>query len=95
MGESMMSDVVTFARAQWPWPSSCAGASGCEVWNGKANCNLAGNFTMPPGDTIIPSYAFAGCTDLTSITGLENVTSIGQGAFYNSGLTGEFAWPVG
>ena len=92
MGESMMSDVVTFARAQWP-PSSCAGVSGCEV--GNANCNLAGDYAMPPGETIIPSYAFAGCTDLTSITGLENVASIGEGAFWKSGLTGDFAWPAG
>ena len=37
--------------------------------------------------TSIGYYAFYECTGLTSITIPESVTSIGESAFYNSGLT--------
>ena len=46
------------------------------------------NLTLPSGITQIKSYAFYGCTGLTSITIPDSVTSIGKYAFENcSGLT--------
>ena len=42
----------------------------------------------------IPRNAFGNCASLTSITGAEGVSGIGDGAFYGSGLR-SFAWPPG
>ena len=75
------------------WPSSCAGESSCSV--GSSACTFAGNFTVPAHETLIPKYAFAYCSDLVGIVGMAGVTSIGDYAFHKSGLTGNFAWPVG
>ena len=51
-----------------------------EFWN---NCNNAvENFIIPNGVTSIPSNAFYGCENLTSITIPSSVTSIGNNAFY-------------
>ena len=60
-------------------------------------CTFAGNFTVPAHETAIPSYAFAGCAQLTGVVFEDGtqVTSIGASAFERSGLTGNFAWPVG
>ena len=45
-------------------------------------------FEIPEGTKEIKSFAFSGCTSLTSITIPDSVTSIGSGAFYNcSSLT--------
>ena len=49
---------------------------------------LTGDLVIPEGVTAISSYAFYGCSGLTSITIPSSVTSIGDGAFrYCSGLT--------
>ena len=46
------------------------------------------NTTIPNSVTSIGSWAFYGCSSLTSLTIPNSVTSIGYGAFYNcSGLT--------
>lgn len=39
------------------------------------------------GATVIPEYTFRGCTSLTSYTFDANIQTIGEGAFYGSGLT--------
>ncbi len=44
--------------------------------------DLQGDVTIPDGITSIGSYAFSGCSSLTSITIPEGVTSIGYNAFY-------------
>ena len=43
---------------------------------------LSGTYAIPDGVMIIGSYAFKGCTGLTSITIPDSVTSIGNRAFY-------------
>ena len=45
------------------------------------NNELATSITIPNGVKAIPSYAFFGCTELTSVTIPDSVTSIGDGAF--------------
>ena len=47
----------------------------------------SGAYTIPDGIESIAGSAFAGCKGLTSITIPNSVTSIGEVAFYNSGLT--------
>ena len=46
---------------------------------------------------VVSGSTFKDCAALTSISGLAqaNVTSIGDYAFEESGLVGDFAWPVG
>ena len=52
------------------------------------NNELATSITIPNGVTVIPSYAFRGCSGLTSVTIPDRVTSIGSSAFSGcSGLT--------
>ena len=52
------------------------------------NNGLVTELNIPEGVTSIGSYAFYGCTGLTSVTIPDSVTSIGWGAFYNCmGLT--------
>ena len=46
---------------------------------------IEGDLVIPEGVKYIGSYAFSGCSDLTSITIPDSVTSIGTGAF--SGCT--------
>ena len=46
------------------------------------NNELATSITIQNGVTVIPSYAFSGCTGLTSVTIGNSVTSIGNAAFY-------------
>ena len=48
------------------------------------NNELATSIILPNGVKAIPSYAFYGCTGLTSITIPDSVTSIGYEAFYNT-----------
>jgi hypothetical protein len=49
---------------------------------------IEGDLEIPEGVTSIPSYAFYGCTGLTSVTIPSIVTSIGDYAFYGcKGLT--------
>ena len=48
------------------------------------NNELATSITIPNGVTAIPSYAFSGCTGLTSVTIGNSVTNIGKDAFYNT-----------
>lgn len=43
--------------------------------------------TFPNTMTSIQPWVFIGCTNLTSVTIPTSVTTIGQGAFFNSGLT--------
>ena len=76
-----------------PWPSSCADSDSCS----GAVCTFAGNFTVPAHETAIPKYAFAECAQLTGVVFEDGtqVTSIGSFAFQNSGLVGNFAWPLG
>ena len=45
------------------------------------NNKLATSITIPNGVTVIPSYAFSGCTGLTSVTIGNSVTNIGESAF--------------
>lgn len=45
------------------------------------------SFTIPPGTTAIGNYAFDGYANLEQVVIPEGVTNIGQGAFYESGLT--------
>ena len=47
------------------------------------NNELATSITIPNGATVIPGYAFKGCSSLTSITIPDSVTSIGDYAFSN------------
>ncbi len=74
--------------------------SGNQTYDSRNNCNaiietstntlIAGckNTVIPSTVTSIGSYAFSGCTSLTSITIPESVTSIGSFAFHNcTGLT--------
>ena len=74
--------------------------SGNEKYDSRNNCNaiietasntlIAGckNTTIPNSVTSIGSYAFSGCTGLTSVTIPNSVTSIGSNAFNEcSGLT--------
>ncbi len=52
------------------------------------NTKLEGSITIPNSFTSIGSYAFSGCTGLTSITIPNSVTSIDSRAFYGcTGLT--------
>ena len=49
---------------------------------------VEGDLVIPDSMTSIGSYAFYGCSGLTSVTIPDSVTSIGERAFYNcSGLT--------
>ncbi|MCR5268093.1 MAG: leucine-rich repeat protein, partial [Lachnospiraceae bacterium] len=43
---------------------------------------------LPAGVTVIDKGVFQNCTDLISISGTSNLTSIGENAFMDSGLTG-------
>jgi hypothetical protein len=43
---------------------------------------LSGSYTIPNSVTNIGSYAFSGCTSLTSVTIPNSVTSIGDAAFF-------------
>ena len=74
--------------------------SGNTVYDSRNNCNaiikretnelIAGckNTVIPNSVTSIGSYAFSGCSGLTSVTIPNSVTSIGNYAFYRcSGLT--------
>lgn len=74
--------------------------NGNTSYDSRDNCNaiintttgnlIAGckNTTIPDGITIIESYAFSGCTGLTSINIPSSVTKIGGNAFYGcKGLT--------
>ena len=57
------------------------------------------SITLPATITSIPNYAFAGCTDLASVTfekdadGLDVVTAIGNYAFQNCSLATKFEIP--
>ena len=59
------------------------------------NCkSLKGALVIPDSVETIGSYAFYGCSKLTSVSIGNGVTSIGQSAFQNcSGLTGELVIP--
>ncbi len=71
-----------------------------DTYDSRDNCNAiiktstnrlvvgCKNTTIPNSVSSIGSYAFSGCSGLTSVTIPNSVTSIGFGAFYNcSGLT--------
>ena len=58
--------------------------SGTSNKNLYINNELATSITIPNGVTAIPSYAFSGCTGLTSVTIGNSVTNIGKDAFYNT-----------
>ena len=51
------------------------------------------SITLSPQNTIIPNNAFKDCSSLTSITNLNNTTTIGESAFYCSSLTGGITLP--
>ena len=55
--------------------------------NALAGCETLKSVTMPHGITEIKSGAFEGCSSLTSIALPFSVESIGEKAFYESGLT--------
>jgi uncharacterized repeat protein (TIGR03803 family) len=48
---------------------------------------LDGSYTIPMSVTSIESNAFANCDNLASVMISSSVTNIGEGAFYDSGLT--------
>lgn len=50
---------------------------------------------MPSGTKKIDNYAFDGCTSLVSVTGIENVTTVGTYAFRNCTSLETIAWPTG
>lgn len=53
------------------------------------NCKMLKSFAVPASVETISASAFYGCSSLTSVTFADNckVTSIGNGAFTNTGLT--------
>ena len=73
--------------------------SGNTVFDSRNNCNAVimsntnklvigcKNSVIPDSVTSIGTYAFLGCTGLTSITIPNSVTEIGWGAFIDTGLT--------
>ena len=88
-----MPQIVTNVRRRLTtvWPSSC---SGLTSFQNSCTCTAIGVFALEAGDSMIPSHAFNGCSQITSITGLNNIVSVGLSAFQSTGLV-SFEWPSG
>jgi hypothetical protein len=77
------------------WPSSCAGRPNVKAADKACQCSATTTtFEVPWDVTSVPAYAFANCRALTTIKGLEDITSFGKGAFSFSGLK-SLIWPEG
>lgn len=53
----------------------------------QAPCSYNGNYTIDDSVTTISNFAFAGCKSLTGISIPDTVTTLGESAFWDSGLT--------
>ena len=101
--------VFVYGHASPPvleYPSSCAGGMlGVDNPGGayssyaygtpepSCDCSFSGTFHVPDWERAIPPFAFAGCRDLTAVTGMANVETVGADAFYDSGIQ-SFEWPT-
>jgi len=72
------------------WPSSCAGLTG---YQSSCTCT-ATSFEVPADVNAIPPNAFAYCGSLVSVVAHPAVDSVGERAFYRTGLE-VLAWPAG
>ena len=89
--------VFVYGHASPPvleYPSSCAGGMlGVDNPGGayssyaygtpepSCDCSFSGTFHVPDWERAIPPFAFAGCWDLTAVTGMANVETVGADAF--------------
>jgi hypothetical protein len=84
--------IASLAAAAVVWPSSCAGEESKHM---NCKCSVKGDFHVPPDVSRIPANAFANCHDLTSVSGMDGVVSVGTGAFKGCTRLATFAWPSG
>ena len=94
---ALLAGVALVPRAAaFDWPSNCTDKPNPRrnpvTLLEECDCNIVGKFDVPDGETAIPLRAFQGCLSLTNVTGMANVTSVGNHAFSQTGLT-SFAWP--
>ncbi|MDY3108851.1 MAG: leucine-rich repeat domain-containing protein [Lachnospiraceae bacterium] len=84
-GCNKLQDIYITDIAAWCNISGLYSLMGCGTSNKNLYLNneLVTSITIPNGATVIPGYAFKGCSSLTSITIPDSVTSIGDFAFYN------------
>ena len=81
------------AGAEFKWPSTCVGRSAVPVYDTTKCVCKATRFHVSDDHMIIPKSAFAGCSALTKITGMDNVESVGDAAFSGCKSLRRFAWP--